>query len=101
MNFFTDYPFPEPGKERFDTLMQHDGITVERIASNRLENGKWYDQETDEWVILVQGEAVLEFENGKQVTLVAGEHLFIEAHRRHRVVTTSGDALWLAVYLNS
>ena len=100
MNFFTDYPSPEAGSEQFDTLLQREGVCVERIASNRLEYGQWYDQENDEWVMLVQGSAVLEYGDGQKVSLQAGTHLFIEAHRRHRVVETSEDALWLAVHIN-
>lgn len=98
MNFFKLNSPVQPGCEHFETLCKNGGITVERIASNRLENGEWYDQEHDEWVMLVQGSAVIEYEGGETTALTAGDHLFIPSRQRHRVLETSADALWLAVH---
>ena len=57
----------------------------------------WYDQERDEWVMLARGEAVLRFDDG-DLPLKAGDHLTIPAGTRHRVESTSADAVWLAVH---
>ncbi|MEM1295626.1 MAG: cupin domain-containing protein [Verrucomicrobiota bacterium] len=46
----------------------------------------------------MQGTATLEFEDGETLDLVAGDALIIPAHRRHRVGSTSQDAVWLALH---
>lgn len=88
---------PAPGGERTDLLLQHGPARIERIVSNRASTG-WYDQEEDEWVVLLEGEAVLQVE-GETLTLLRGDSLLLEAHCRHRVVSTSADAVWLAVFV--
>ena len=45
-----------------------------------------------------RGEAVLRFENGEPIPLKAGDHLLIPARQKHRVESTSADALWLALH---
>lgn len=93
---------PAEGEEIFETLHQSDKVTIERILSKRASSppGSWFDQETDEWVVLLKGEAVLQFESGNNRTLKTGDYLFIPKHLKHRVESTSADALWLAVHLN-
>lgn len=98
-NFFDRSDPPQAGHETFDTLCQTSNVKVERVLSNRVAGGEWYDQENDEWVMLVCGEAVLEFDGGEMQRLKAGDHLFIPARRRHRVLSTSADASWLAVHI--
>ena len=50
--------------------------------------------------MLIQGAAVLEYENGEKIQLKAGDHLLIPAHSRHRVDFTSEDppCIWIAVF---
>ena len=101
INIF-DLPDPLPGNEVFDDLITTDEVKIERIISNgqTTPDGEWYDQDLDEWVALIQGEAALEYENGDVRRLVAGDHLLIPAHVRHRVVFTSNDppCIWIAVF---
>jgi len=96
MNLY-DAPVPHGGSERIDILVQQQGVRIERIASNRAESG-WFDQEEDEWVVLVEGEAALQVEE-ETFVLRRGDTLLLRAHVRHRVVSTSEDALWLAVFV--
>ncbi|MCC5851006.1 MAG: cupin domain-containing protein [Verrucomicrobia bacterium] len=86
--------------ETFDTLLETDGLRLERIVSRGQPGGPndWYDQDRPEWVALLQGEAVLAFDPGEPVTLRAGDTLLIPAHRPHRVASVSDDALWLALH---
>ena len=72
---------------------------LEHIASNRAASppGFWYDQDAAEWVALVRGRATLEFDDGR-LELVSGDSLLIPAHVKHRVATTSADAVWLALH---
>ena len=97
-----DLPDPLPTDEVFTELVSAEGLRIERIVSSgqTTETGKWYDQDSDEWVLLIQGVAVLEYENGERTGLNAGDHVLIPAHVRHRVVFTSEDppCIWIAVF---
>lgn len=90
----------EVSEEIFTTLFEKAGVKIERIASHGQASpeGFWYDQPQDEWVLLVKGSAVLEIADQPPITLKAGDHVAIPAHVRHRVASTSADALWLAVH---
>lgn len=52
----------------------------------------------DEWVMLIQGEAVLNVA-GAILTLTSGGYLFLPAGLPHSVQRISEEALWLAVHL--
>ena len=98
-NLFSALP-PPAGAEVFQSLFADPGCRVERIVSHghASARGDWYDQDGDEWVVLLAGTAALRFEGGDEVELKAGDWITIPAHRRHRVESTSTDALWLAVH---
>ena len=57
----------------------------------------WYDQDQDEWVTLISGQASLVFEDGI-LDLVPGDSLLIRAQQKHRVSSTSKDAVWLTLH---
>lgn len=96
-------PKPPWENEIFETLHQGGAVRIERILSrgHTTPAGNWYDQESDEWVALLQGEAQITFADRSTRRLRAGEWLFIAAHRRHRVSYTSTEppCVWLAVHL--
>lgn len=77
-------------------------VRIERIASfgQASPPGFWYEQEEDEWVALLEGEAVLEWEGGTRERLVPGDWVFLPARQRHRVAWTAPGrpTLWLAVF---
>ncbi len=86
--------------EQFNILLQTPHLRMEQIVSQGTPSaeGFWYNQDETEWVLLAKGEAVLEFEQGKLVVLKAGDYLEIPAHQKHRVVSCSQDAVWLALH---
>lgn len=90
-------------KEIFEVLASGD-VKIERIISTgqTTPEGQWYDQDTDEWVILLQGEAKLLFEDLAEIELKKGNYMLIKAHERHKVTYTSTEppCIWLAVYGN-
>jgi len=51
-------------------------------------------------VILLQGQAILSYRDGREVFLKAGDYLLIVAHEKHRVEQTSADppCIWLAIH---
>lgn len=98
-------PLPEPapdGTEIFEELLRRPGCRLERIVSHGQVSpeGFWYDQNEDEWILIVHGEATISFEQPTwEVTLTIGGSLLIPAHRRHRVVSTASPTVWLALWL--
>jgi cupin 2 domain-containing protein len=77
-------------------------VKIERIVSHAAVSpeGFWYDQEQDEWVVVLEGEATLRLlEPDEIVELKKGDHLFIPRHRKHRVERTSSRTIWLAVHV--
>lgn len=90
---------PAAHGERFDTLLQHRNLVVERIVSSADITPVEYLQAQDEWVVLLRGDAELEV-RGDAVRLRAGDHLFLPAGTPHRVMRASAGALWLAVHLH-
>jgi cupin 2 domain-containing protein len=101
-NIFAEIPGQLP-KELFECIIEKDNILIERIVSNGhvTQTAQWYDQAGDEWVILLQGQATLLFEENQQlVRLIPGDYLLIPAHTRHRVEWTLPDfnTIWLAVH---
>jgi cupin 2 domain-containing protein len=98
-NLFDRLPSPASG-EVFEALLRYRNLVIERIVSSDNPEPGVYDQEQDEWVLLVQGQATLELA-GETLSLGPGDHLFIPAHTRHRVLRTSQKppCLWVAVHL--
>jgi cupin 2 domain-containing protein len=88
--------------EKFEQIVSGKNIQIERIISTgqTTPSGQWYDQTTDEWVILLQGEAELSYVDDSRIKLKAGDYLLIPAHTKHRVEYTSVEpaCIWLAVH---
>jgi cupin 2 domain-containing protein len=88
--------------EIFEEIVAAKNVRIERILSQghvSPESG-WYDQDENEWVMVLQGHGRLVFENGVEVDLATGDYLNIPAHSRHRVIWTDPDCVtvWLAVF---
>lgn len=94
---------PAGGEEVFEPLLQADAACIERIVSHGQASppGFWYDQPDDEWVMLVAGNAELMFDDGTRLAMQAGDWVSIPARRRHRVESTSAEAVWLAVHVRT
>lgn len=97
-NLFNDTDVPERG-ERFDTLLEHRNLAVERIISSADIEPVESVQAQDEWVVLLEGQASM-IVDGKAVELAAGDYLFLPAGTPHTVKSTSRGAFWLAVHLH-
>ena len=100
-NLFTDISGEMPD-EICTQIVRADDVRIERIVSRGQASppGFWYDQETNEWVLLVKGSALLRFFDGTEIALTPGDHLLIPRQVRHRVVRTDpeGETVWLAVH---
>jgi cupin 2 domain-containing protein len=102
-NLFTDIP-GEMSEEMVGEILRTDAFRIERIISRGQPSppGFWYDQETNEWVLLVKGSALLRFFDGREIALTPGDHVLIPLHVRHRVERTApdGETVWLAVHFS-
>jgi cupin 2 domain-containing protein len=98
-NIFATAAAPAAG-ERFETLLEHKNLIIERIVSSSSIPPNHYCQPQDEWVLLVQGTADIEID-GKTEALKAGDYVFLPANTPHCVKSVSDGALWLAVHLHS
>lgn len=101
-NIFSDIPDNIP-EEIIETIVSSEKMSIERIISkgHRSPEGFWYDQEKNEWVILLKGAARIRFENKEEsVYMKSGDHIHIPAHCRHRVEWTDPDCktIWIAVF---
>lgn len=89
--------------ELCQTLLEKPTVRIERIVSrgHASPEGFWYQQDKDEWVLLVKGSAGLAFADGEVLTMRAGDYLLIPAHCRHRVTWTQpdSDCVWLAIFI--
>ena len=79
------------------------GVKIERIVSHghATPDNEWYDQTQHEWVLVLQGEAIVAFDDGRSdIHLRPGDYINIPAHCRHRVAWTPPDThtVWLAVF---
>ncbi|RYY76202.1 MAG: cupin domain-containing protein [Gammaproteobacteria bacterium] len=88
--------------EVFQDIFKSPNVRVERIISRGQTSAQndWYDQEENEWVMVLAGHALLEFENNKIVALKKGDYLNLPAHCKHRVKWTDPAQLtiWLAIF---
>lgn len=92
---------PEPlHQEQVDVLVRSGAVRVERILSRGQVSEGWYDQEQEEWVALLSGQARIAFEHGDELTLRPGDWVLIRAHQRHRVTYTSVEppCVWVAMH---
>lgn len=101
-NLFADLPESLPD-ELTDVLVRAAGARLERTVSlgHATPPGQWYDQDTQEWVVLLRGAASLRFEDEPEPRVLGpGDWVDIPAHRRHRVEWTArGEpTVWLALH---
>jgi len=87
-------------EEIFETLLQTANLKIEKITSNGQTSSQWYEQDRDEWVVLIEGEGTLLFEDEKEVHLKKGEHIYIPKMKKHKVIYTSSPAIWLAIHFS-
>lgn len=100
-NIFEEIP-EDLAAEQFEEILSAEGLTLERIVSKGHISPKegWYDQEQNEWVMVVKGAATILFEAGEKIELIAGSYLEIAAGKKHKVSWTDPgvETIWLALH---
>ncbi|MFZ5767056.1 MAG: cupin domain-containing protein [Thermodesulfobacteriota bacterium] len=104
-NILADIP-ASLSEERFEELVRTDALLLERIISrgHATPPGQWYDQEQDEWVLLLSGGAGLRIEGREEIIVLRpGDYLLLPARCRHRVEWTdpARETVWLALHYKS
>lgn len=102
-NLFADIP-TDLTDELFESLVETSAFKLERIVSagQATPRDTWYDQERDEWVILLSGSAGLLFEGETEpLVLSPGDYVLLRAHHRHRVEWMEDRTVWLALHYGS
>ena len=101
-SIYAQIPSAVKDKEIFEELLKHDNIRIERICSSGQVSpeGFWYDQDENEWVIVLQGNAIIEFADKRRSELSKGDYIFLPSHNKHRVAYTSEkpECIWLAIF---
>lgn len=103
INLLTNLPDARQA-EVFQTLLeQRGGVRIERIVSwgQATPEGQWYDQDHEEWVLLLSGGAAVQLAGEADARrLEAGDWLHLPVHCRHRVAWTAPDqeTVWLAIH---
>jgi len=99
-NIFKDIKIDKENEQFFE-LIKKDDVRIEKIVSNGQVSPKdfWYSQDENEFVIVLKGESILEFED-KEFTLKEGDFINIKKKEKHRVKYTSktNPTIWLAIF---
>jgi cupin 2 domain-containing protein len=102
-NLFSEIPAAS-ADEVTDILINAPQVRIERIVSYGQASpaGFWYDQNEEEWVVLLKGAARLQFCD-EFIDLKPGDHLHIPARKKHRVdwTTPAEPTVWLAVHFGN
>ena len=90
-------------EELFEKILDQESVTLERIVSraHATPAGEWYDQEKNEWVILLKGSACLRLaDRDELIVLAPGDYVFLPARLKHRVEWTAPEmeTIWLALH---
>ena len=75
-------------------------VVLSRFSVPWLDEPVDYDQDHDEWVVLLQGAAELEV-NGETLLLEPGDWVLLPRHTPHRLIRTTQGTSWLAVRLGA
>lgn len=100
-NIFSDLP-QSLEQEVFEEIVNSGPVRIERIISHGHSSPEtgWYQQDENEWVIVLSGTGTLRLDNGEDITLVPGDYHLIPAQQPHKVIRTAADepTIWLAVF---
>jgi cupin 2 domain-containing protein len=89
---------PHPTANSLSRVLAHHPLIVEQILSGHNESRTDFLQDTDEWVVVLEGAAVVEVD-GERLDLAPGDWVLLPAGVPHSVVRTEIGTNWLAVHV--
>ncbi|MDO5707829.1 MAG: cupin domain-containing protein [Andreesenia angusta] len=96
MNIFK---IPKLGEEEyFEELKKFKNGRIERIISSN-NTTDWLEQKEDEYVILIKGNAEIEYEDIK-IEMSSGDTLYIPRGQKHRVSYTDEECIWICIFFD-
>jgi len=99
-NIFDNFP-KNDDREFIEEILSTKDFKLERIISEGHISppNYWYDQDKNEFVLLLKGKAELSFDNGEKYELNPGDYMIINAHQKHRVDWTDPNqkTFWLTI----
>lgn len=99
---FTKVP-AKSDEELFESIFDSRNVLIERIVSTGqvTPDGIWLEEDYDEWVILLQGNSKIKFDEGKTIEMEKGDYIVIPANTKHKVIHTSEIpyCIWLAIHI--
>ena len=87
---------PRTGEHRAE-IVRVRNLVVEQVLSGQVEPVD-YNQDEDEWAVVLEGSAVLDVE-GERVELMKGDWVLLAARAPHRLLHTEPGTKWLTVKL--
>ena len=81
------------GPATYGTVLDSGSFRIERIITSGYTSPEdvWYEQDQDEWIVVLEGAARLRFDGEAAIELGTGDFVNIPAHRRHRIEWTTPD----------
>ena len=86
--------------EIFETIFKNKNMRVERIISygQSTPDDFWYDQDEDEFVVVLEGFAKILYDINEIYELKKDESLLIPSHQKHKVIYTTNPTIWLCIF---
>ncbi len=88
--------------EYLENILVNKNFRLERIISfgHITPSNFWYDQDEDEFVLLLKGYAKILLENEEIIELKEGDYIIIPKHLKHKVIYTDTEnkTFWLTCY---
>ncbi len=83
-------------------LLENEHLSIRRILSkgHSAPAQGWYEQQDNEWVLVVKGEGIIEFTDHSERHMQEGDYCYIPALKKHRVKWTPEQevTIWLAIH---
>ncbi|KAF0151926.1 MAG: lipid A 3-O-deacylase [Ignavibacteria bacterium] len=100
-NIFAELPKELP-EEIFEKIIECKDLLLERIISDGHSSAPnfWYDDNKNEFVMLLSGSAKILYDDGTSFFLLPGDYFIIPAHQKHRVEETDKNqkTIWFALH---
>jgi|SRR5580693_1088175 cupin 2 domain-containing protein len=97
-NIFRDVT-PASKEPQVTTIAENRNIKIQRVVASGQSSkaGLFCPQEDNDLLVLLQGNLILDYENGRRVNMAAGDYIFTAPKENNRVAETSHEeeTIWI------